>query len=157
MANPSKVKGSRLEVAFETWWSQNVGPCHRVTLHGKDDEGDVGGIAVRGLDGVVECKNYKFTQKKRENRRPTEGQLHKWFAETERERANSCADFALLVIHKPGCSDRATKGVVPESFKDNWCWVTLRTYRLLSGGEPFGLTDKDWLQLTVGEVADLCR
>ena len=157
MANPSKVKGSRLETAFSAWWSANVGPCHRVTLHGKDDMGDVGGITVRGLEGVVECKNVKFRQKKKENRRPTDGQLSKWFDETERERANSCSDFALLVIHRPGCSDRATKGVVPESFKDNWCWMTVRTYQLLSGSEPSGLQDKEWLQLTVGEAADLYR
>lgn len=155
MANPSKAKGSRLEVAFETWWSQNVGPCHRLTLHGKDDEGDVGGITVRGLDGTVECKNYKFKQKKKENRRPTAGQLSKWFGETERERVKACADFALLVVHRPGCSDRATRGVVPESFGGNWCWVTARTLSLLGGdGEA---TVDGWVQLTVGEVAELCR
>lgn len=157
MANPSKGKGTRLESAFAAWWSQNVGPCHRLTLNGSSDRGDVGGIEVRGLEGVVECKNYKFTQKRAENRRPTTGQLERWFGETERERRNSCADFALLVVHRPGCADRATKGVVPESFVDNWCWVTMRTYQLLSESEPSGLMDKEWLQLTVGEVADLCR
>lgn len=155
MANPSKARGTRFETAFSTWWSQNVGPCHRLTLSGSGDKGDVGGIDVRGLEGTVECKNYKFTQKKRENRRPTAGQLSKWFAETEAERRNSCADFALLVIHKPGCADRATNGVVPESFSDNWCWVTVRTLALL-GGEREATVD-GWVQLTVGEVAELCR
>lgn len=155
MSNPSKVKGSRLETAFSIWWSDNVSPCHRLTLHGSDDMGDVGGINVRGLDGIVECKNYKFTQKKKENRRPTEGQLSKWFKETERERANSCADFAFLVVHRPGCADRANKQVVPESFKDNWCWMTVRTFRLLGGDERASVDG--WVQLTVGEAAKLCR
>ena len=155
MANASKAKGSRMETAFATWWSLNVGPCHRLTLHGRDDEGDVGGMTVRGLDGTVECKNHKFRQKRKENRRPTAGQLSKWFGETERERVRACADFALLVIHRPGCADRATRGVVPESFRDNWCWVTTRTLSLLGGdGEA---TFDGWVQLTVGEVAELCR
>lgn len=155
MANPSKSRGTRLETAFATWWSANVGPCHRLTLHGSSDVGDVGGMTVRGLEGVVECKNYKFTQKKKENRRPTAGQLAKWFAETETERTNSCADFALLVVHRPGCADRAVGGVVPDSFRNNWCWVTVRTLRLLSGEERESVDG--WVQLTVGEVADLCR
>lgn len=155
MANPSKGKGTRFESAFAIWWARNVGPCHRLTLHGNADNGDVGGITVRGLDGTVECKNYKFTQKKRENRRPTAGQLAKWFDETERERANSCSDFAFLVVHKPGCSDRATNHVVPESFRDNWCWMTIRTLRLL-GGEERETVD-GWVQMTVAEAADLCR
>lgn len=155
--NKSKVKGTRLETAFSTWWSQNVGPCHRLTLHGRDDNGDVGGIEVRGLTGVVECKNYKFTQKKKENRRPSPKQLEKWLGETERERANSCSDFALLVIHRPGCTDRAVGNFVAESFKDNWCWLSVRSYRLLSGTDPMGVEGGSWIQMTVGEVADMCK
>lgn len=157
MANPSKVRGTRFETAFQTWWSQNVGPCHRLTLHGRDDLGDVGGISVMGLEGVVECKNYKYRQKKKENRRPTEGQLMKWFDETEKERVASCSDFALLAIHKPGCTDRVVNKHVADSFKDNWCWLTTRSYQLLSGGSTGASDDVSWVQLTVGEVADLCR
>lgn len=152
MANPSKGKGTRLESAFARWWTANVGPCHRLTQHGRDDLGDVGGINVRGLDGIVECKNYKFSQKKKENRGPTSSQLAKWFDETERERSNSCADFAFLVVHKPGCNDRDDTA---KSFQDNWCWMTVRTLSLLSGK---GRESVDgWVRLTVGEAADLCR
>lgn len=155
--NKSKVKGTRLETAFSTWWSQNVGPCGRLALHGRDDNGDVGGLEVRGLTGVVECKNYKFTQKKKENRRPTPKQLEKWLDETEKERINSCSDFALLVIHKSGCTDRAVGTFVAESFKDNWCWLSVRSYRLLSGSDPMRIDDGSWIQMTVGEVADMCK
>lgn len=152
MANPSKAKGSRFESAFEKWWTANVGPCHRMTLHGRDDHGDVGGISVNGLDGIVECKNYSFRQKDRSNRRPTAGQLAKWFCETEAERRNSCADIALLVVHRPGCADRANGDVVPDSFGRNWCWVSARTMELL-GGVP----DGEWVETTVGAIADMCR
>lgn len=142
-----KSKGTRLETALVRYARGRTGDesIDRVALHGNSDMGDVGGLRARGRSGIAECKNYRITTKKGT---VAPSLLRRWQDETERERENSGSDFALLVIHRPGCSDRDHEA---ESFGRNWCWLTGASYEAITG-EPH---EEGWFQSTVSEVFDL--
>lgn len=144
-----KSKGTSLETALVRYARRRTGDdgIHRVTLHGSADEGDVAGLRAHGYRGIAECKNYKG--------HPTKSQLMRWQSETEEERANADADFALLVVHKPGCN--AADANAP-TFGDNWCLMTVDSLVKVAHGTArfydqrvFGA----WVQMTIDQAFDL--
>ena len=93
--NRPKNIGTAFESGLVRYLRSKTGDdrIRRLALSGSDDEGDVGGIYAHGLRGIAECKSHKQV---------TPAMVSRWMAETIRERGNSDADFAVLVIHVPG-------------------------------------------------------
>lgn len=89
-----KQKGTTFESAFVEYerevFEDTERTIHRLTLNGRNDIGDVGGMFFNGQPIVVECKNHKSYQ------------LKEWLREAERERANADACLGVVVFHLNG-------------------------------------------------------
>lgn len=96
MANPSKKKGTAFEVMVRDFMRERLHDprIDRRALNGSNDMGDLYNIVAHGAQGIVECKNYSGTTPRH--------LLEEWQAQTEAERYNADADFALLVVHRQG-------------------------------------------------------
>ena len=86
---------------------------HRSALAGNRDQGDIRGIFAHGNVGIAECKSVKDVGP---------ALLEKFKRQTLAERCNADADFALLVVHEPGC-DATGKS---KSFGRNSVYVTVK-------------------------------
>lgn len=86
--NPSKNKGTAYETAVVRYARDNGFPqAERIALHGAVDMGD-----VRLTIGVIaECKAYATY---------SDADVREWLMETNREKRNSGAAHALLVIKR---------------------------------------------------------
>lgn len=144
----SKAKGTTLESSLVKYGhSLGFADMERVVLSGKNDRGDVGWIRSHGISGVAECKNYSG--------KPNQSQLERWFAETDAEKANGNWDFAILVVHEPGCNASDYKA---PTFGRNRAYMRARDWHLASFGtlpeNDSGAWDT-WIQLTVGQIFSL--
>lgn len=97
MANRSKSVGTKFETAVCRYLRERLGDDHieRTAPCGPRDEGDIHGLFAHGHEGIAECKCHRTC---------TEGDLAEWRRQTLRERGNRDADFALLVVRRPGCN-----------------------------------------------------
>lgn len=101
-----------------------------IRTHGNKDRGDVGPVYCHGAyRGLVECKDYA-----------TWGPalLDEWKLETDKERCNADADFALLVVHKKKCG-KSKCGL-------QHCFLTVRDLARIAGLEP----DESWPEQFAG-------
>jgi hypothetical protein len=143
VTNKPKIKGTSFESQCVGFLQErlNQQQIERRALHGGKDQGDVFGLVAHGASGVIECKNVKSLNP---------ANIAKWREQTINERKHSGADFALLVIHLPGCG-KARFGM-------NRCDLQLRDLDALSG-DSFkclmgdGMSDV-WVTMT---VEDVCR
>lgn len=151
--NKPKRKGTSLESAFVQYAVARTGDdrVQRMALHGQQDVGDVGWIWSHDAKGMAECKNYKGS--------PTAGQLEKWRGETLAERANGRWDWAMLVVHEPGCN--ASKWDSP-TFGRNSCHITLGDLMVMAFGRAPEPTTyyaagvwSTWVRLTLDEAFDI--
>ena len=96
MTNRPKKKGTAFESQVRAWLRERLDDdrIERRVLHGSKDMGDLYGIHAHGAEGIVEFKNYSGTTPRH--------LLEEWQAQTEAERCNADADFALLVVHRQG-------------------------------------------------------
>lgn len=143
MNKPKKI-GTSFETDCVNYLRERLGDdrIERRALHGTKDMGDIFGLHAHGYEGIVECKSYK-----------SYGDAHvdKWREQTVDERGNADADFALLVVHRPGC------GVA--RFGRNWCHVQVRDLEKISDrvaprypNDPFLDT---WVVMPLDTACDL--
>ena len=120
MSNPSKQKGTVMETAVTNYlrdaFSDTEHTIRRGALHGKNDEGDIHGLTLRGERIVVEVKNRRRLE------------LSDWLEQAERERGNADAAYGVVVFHRNGIglSRMGEQGVL----------MTLETFTRMIGGEP---------------------
>lgn len=148
MANMSKARGTSFETAVARWLrlALDEQTIERRALHGAHDMGDLYGIYANGLAGIAECKNYK---------RYGRADVDKWRRQTLAERDNADADFAVLVIHKPGCGGDAKSPTMGSNRVDltigDLCNVSVGMRCLMA--EP----DDHWVTIDLDELARLIR
>lgn len=140
----SKAIGTRAETALRNYLL-SVGytelDAHRVTLAGKDDEGDVWlRDANHGLI-VFEVKGGKAAKE------ASHEQMKKWYREAEQEAENARASFGFLVTQRAGVGyPRAGEW---------WAYGSLHDVSELFGG---GVPARDaFVRLTVAELVDIIR
>lgn len=120
VSNPSKQKGTVMETAVTNYlrdaFSDTEHTIRRGALHGKNDEGDIHGLTLRGERIVVEVKNRRRLE------------LSDWLEQAERERGNADAAYGVVVFHRNGIglSRMGEQGVL----------MTLETFTRMIGGEP---------------------
>lgn len=101
MTNRSKAKGTAYETQLVRWLRARLGDerIERRALHGNRDMGDIYGLVCHGdAEGIVEAKAHATV---------TPSLVAEWQRQTEDERANADADFALLAIKTPGVGDKS--------------------------------------------------
>lgn len=119
MANRSKSKGTAFETACRNWLAARMGDprIERRALHGSKDMGDIYGLVAHGCaTGIVECKCHATV---------TPSLVAEWQDQTEAERCNADADFAILAIKTPG--------VGAKSFGRTRARLTLRSLLAAAG------------------------
>lgn len=141
MANRPKAKGTQFESACVGFLRERLDDdrIERRALHGNSDMGDIYGLVAHGHRGIVECKNYKEYG-------PSD--LDDWKRQTEDERCNADADFALLVVHRRGIGRRR--------FGENDCFMQVRDLAKVMGGHVYageGALDM-WVRVS---LEDACR
>ena len=113
---------------------------------GAHDMGDLYGIYAHGLAGIAECKSYK---------RYGRADVEEWRRQTLAERDNADADFAVLVIHNPGCGGDAKSPTMGRNRVDltigDLCNVSVGMLCLMA--EP----DDHWVTIDLDELARLIR
>ena len=143
MSNRSKAKGSSFESQCVSYLRKRLGQeqIERRALHGPKDMGDVYNLRAHGAVGIVECKNVA---------RYGPADIDRWRGQTVAERENAEADFALLVIHQPGCGKAR--------FGANRCDMQLRDLDAIAGDGftcLMGESMRDvWVTMSVDEM---CR
>lgn len=146
--NMSKARGTSFETAVARWLrlALDEQTIERRALHGAHDMGDLYGIYAHGLAGIAECKNYK---------RYGRADVEEWRRQTLAERDNADADFAVLVIHKPGCGGDANSPTMGSNRVDltigDLCNVSVGMRCLMA--EP----DDHWVTIDLDELARLIR
>lgn len=143
MANRSKAKGSRFEVTVRDWLRERLDDdrIDRRALNGAKDMGDIYRLYAHGWEGIAECKDY---------RNWTQADLIAWLRQTEDERLNACADWALLIVHRRGCGEART-GL-------NRAYMTLRTLLYLTSMRPQDVPSDDLLDCYVETTLEqACR
>ena len=145
MANRSKAIGTNFESQCVRYLRQRLNDdgIERRALHGNKDMGDIFGLRAHGHTGIVECKSVKQYGK---------ADVDKWRCQTVTERENAGVDFALLVVHKPGCG--------AARFGDNHCYLQVRDLDMIQGYERFVRDPDDpfmdtWLAMDLGTACDL--
>lgn len=111
----SKQIGTTFESGFVRYATKVLEDdrIHRSALAGYRDQGDIRGIWAHGFIGIAECKSVKEMNPAR---------LERYKQQTITERGNANADFALLVVHEPGCDATGRS----KSFGRNSVYMTLR-------------------------------
>ena len=104
--------------------------------------GDVTGLHCHGASGIAELKNYKSY---------SQCHLDDWKQQTVRERDNAGADFALLVVHEPGCG--------PAKFGLNSVYLQVRDLaKVMNGTVLAGPSSMDmWVRLTLNDLVRLMK
>ena len=118
MTNKPKAIGTTFERMTRDWLRERLDDdrIDRRALHGNHDMGDLYGIHAHGAEGIVECKAHRTV---------TPAIVEGWQRQTETERGNADADFALLVIKTPN--------VGAKHFGRTRCRCTLRSLLTMSG------------------------
>lgn len=148
MVNKSKARGTSFETAVARWLrlALDEPTIERRALHGAHDMGDLYGIYAHGLVGIAECKSYK---------RYGRADVEEWRRQTLAERDNADANFAVLVIHKPGCGGDAKSPTMGRNRVDltigDLCNVSVGMRCLMA--EP----DDHWVTIDLDELARLIR
>lgn len=89
----SKQRGTAAEVLTKAFLNKHGFPeAERRVLHGANDVGDI--LVCPGV--IAEVKGGHAAEE------ASDGQLRKWCEETERERINSGAEHAFLVVKRKG-------------------------------------------------------
>lgn len=86
----------------------------RRVKNGAKDRGDIAGVLMHGKRTVVECKNHRRYE------------LAEWIKEAEVERGNDDAEYAFVVVKRPGCGEK--------SFGDNLVVCTLENFCAMQVG-----------------------
>ncbi len=150
-----REKATRFESAVAAYARMRTGDdeIDRLALHGGKDYGDVGNIrrpvGGRTARGIAECKNYRPRNK---SGMPPAGLLNTWQDETTREMRHARADFAMLVVHRKGKSDRDAKAA---SFGLNWVWATVASLYVMSGRTDEPESPDGWVCMMLSDVFDL--
>ena len=150
-----RSQGTRFETAVARYARMRTGDqeIDRLALHGAQDYGDVGYIrrqaGGRAARGIVECKNYR---PRNSAGTPPAGLLRQWQEETAREMRASRSDFAILVVHRKGKSDRDASAA---SFGLNWAWATARSLYIMSGRTDEPESPDAWVCMTLEDAFDL--
>ena len=147
--NRPKRIGTSFERAVADWLAERLDDprIDRLALHGTKDVGDIGGLVAHGMaTGIVECKGGHQAWE----RRPAD--LARWQRETETERGNADADFALLVVQ--------TEGVGQKRLGLTDVWLTARSFDAMRGisyipNDVWQRTADRWLRMTLEEAAKL--
>lgn len=87
MSSKSKQKGTAMESLVKDYFNSFGLDADRLTLHGKNDVGD---IRVTGIDAVFEVKNCVKLE------------LSKWIEETVKERDNAKKRWGFTVFKRKG-------------------------------------------------------
>lgn len=143
MTNRPKQRGTAFETRVCRYLRERSGDdrIERRALHGSTDMGDLFGLRAHGLTGIVECKSYSVypTQKK---------MLRTFKAQTEDERCNADADFALLVVRVP-----------QRSIGDADCYVSYRTLDLMLGtydeSTDYEAFEDPWMCVCLWQMCEL--
>lgn len=135
MTNRPKDVGTAFETACARWLARRLGQrVERRALHGTKDEGDLGWLrSSTGLDGIVECK----AGRQAEAAAPAD--VAEWRRQTDAERGNAGAGFALLVLK--------TRSVGEARFGRTRCDVTLADLCRLFGMRPCAASEAIWVTL----------
>ena len=92
MTSREKAKGSAFEERVARFLSDALGiDVRRLIAGGRDDQGDLWGLTVRGRPVAIECKNHARME------------LGRWVDEADREAANAGACCGVVVHHRRGC------------------------------------------------------
>ena len=148
MANRSKARGTAWETAVARFLARELDEdtVERRALHGAHDMGDLYGIFAHGLEGIAECKSHG---------RYCRADVDEWRRQTLAERDNADADFALLVIHEPGCGSEAGSPTMGRNRVDftvaDLCNISVGMRCLMA--EP----DEHWVTLDLAEAVRLMR
>lgn len=142
MARPKDV-GTAFETACARWLSERLGQrVERRALHGTKDEGDLGWLrSSTGLDGIVECKAGRQAEA------AAPANVAEWRRQTDAERENARAGFALLVLK--------TKGVGAKSIGRTRCDLTVADLCRLVGIAPSAKSEAVWVTIDL-ETACWC-
>ena len=146
--NKSKARGTSFETAVARWLrlALDEPTIERRARHGAHDRGGRCGIVAHGRGGLGECQNYK---------RYGRADVEEWRRQTLAERDNADADFAVLVIHKPGCGGDAKSPTMGLNRVDltigDLCNVSVGMRCLMA--EP----DDHWVTIELDELARLIR
>lgn len=144
-----RKKGTAFESAVVRWLQARLDDprIERRALHGTRDMGDVYGLRGQAMSqGIVECKAVASWGP---------ALLADWQRQTEDERDNADADFALLVVRTPGCGEGRT-----EAFGRTRTFVQVRDL-LVMYGEPVGVETLDkapfraWVETTLERACEL--
>lgn len=143
MANRSKAKGTAFETLCARWLRERLDDdrIDRRALSGAKDRGDLYGLYAHGWEGIAECKDYRSC---------SDADLEEWQRQTEAERLNACADWALLIVHRKGCgAGRVGRNIT---------YMTIRTLFYLTGAPPEDVPDADVLDAYVAtSLEQACR
>lgn len=141
--NKPKAKGTKFETACVKFLRERLGDdrIDRRALHGAHDMGDLHGIFAHGHEGIAECKDYAKWSK---------ADLDRWKCQTECERGNADADFALLIVHE--------SGVGKARFGQNSCYMQVRDLERVMGGDFRCIAGESamdmWVRVT---LEDACK
>ncbi len=139
----SKRVGTSFETSCVRYLRERLGDdrIERRALHGKHDMGDIFGLHAHGHEGIVECKSVKQVGK---------ALLAEFREQTSNERENAGADFALLVIHRPGVGEKR--------FGENACHMQVRDLEKIAGGSFTCLAGESAMGMWVSmSLEDACR
>lgn len=144
MTNRPKKIGTAFESQCVRWLGARLGDdrIERRALHGSRDMGDIHGLLAHGAQGIAECKAHK---------RVTPSLVASWREQTEAERCNADADFALLLVK--------TAGVGDATFGRTECQLTVASLMAVcgAGGLPDALrarVGEEWVSL---DLEAACR
>lgn len=142
-----KSKGTRFETACARWLTAALGvPVERRALHGAGDMGDLFGLAAHGLTGIAECKDYRAMCR---------ADVERWRRETEDERGNADAGFAVLIVHG-GLSCRCGATEDSPTFRYNRADVTVADLCAVAGmPAPREEIAEEWISLDLGTLVSL--
>ena len=143
MTNRPKDIGTAFETACARWLSERLGQrVERRALHGTMDEGDLGWLrSSTGLDGIVECK----AGRQAEAAAPSD--VAEWRRQTDAERENARAGFALLVLK--------TRNVGEARFGRTRCDLTVADLCRLVGREPTDESAEVWVSVDLDTACHL--
>lgn len=146
MANRSKAKGTAHETQCVNYLRARLEDprIERRALHGNKDMGDIYNLYAHAFaSGIAECKAHKDWG-------PAD--LKEWQRQTEAEKANADADFALLIVKTPGCG--------PKNFGRTRTFLTVHDLLVASGIAYIDHEDRQtalstWVELPLESVCTL--
>lgn len=149
MANRSKDVGTRFETAVCRYLREALGDerIERRAPHGSHDMGDLFGIRAHGWEGIAECKCHKVV---------TDSLIAEWQRQTEAERGNADAGFALLVVRREGCN---YEDHTARRFGLHRCFVQMRDLLRIAGVSAYEAAYEaaldEWVELPLARACAL--